>query len=85
MEVCKAVLGEFNPYTAKMMGNLGDTYQKMGKPAQAEEMLKASMKILKAIRGPEDGGAEKLEKEKNIKAADKKMDYKEMVEFVKRT
>ena len=38
-----------------MMGNLGQTYQDLGKLAEAEEMFNNSMKVLVAIQGPEDG------------------------------
>ena len=37
-----------------MMGNLGQTYQDLGKLAEAEEMFNNSMKVLVAIQGPED-------------------------------
>ena len=47
-------MGEFNGFTAKLMGNLGFTYQMMGKFAEAEKMFNNSMKVLVAIQGPED-------------------------------
>ena len=50
------MLGEFNPQTAAMMGNLGLTYQKVGNLAEAEEMFNNSMEVLVAIQGPEDDG-----------------------------
>merc|ERR1719458_1353591 len=59
-EVSQAVLGEFNPSTAGMMGNLGLTYKNLGKLAEAEEMFNNSMKVLVAIQGPEDNGVAKI-------------------------
>ena len=50
------MLGEYNFQTAAMMGNLGQTYQDLGKLAEAEEMFNNSMKVRVAIQGPEDGG-----------------------------
>ena len=56
VETCRAVLGEFNPYTASKMGNLGLALQMIGKLEEAEALFQNAMKILVAIQGPEDNG-----------------------------
>ena len=54
VDVCKGVLGEFNPLTARLMANLGNTYQYMGKNSEAEELLNRALELQTAMLGPDD-------------------------------
>ena len=50
----KAVLGEFNPCTAKSMSNLGTVYQDLGKNSEAEQLLTRTLEVQTAMLGPDD-------------------------------
>ena len=54
VQVSKAVLGEFNPCTAKMMTNLGSTYLQMWKNSEAEQLLTRTLEVQTAMLGPDD-------------------------------
>jgi len=53
VDVCKAVLGEFNPRTAGQMTNLGLTYQLMGKISETEQLLTMTLEVQTAMLGPD--------------------------------
>ena len=55
LKIRQAVLGDYNPATAVMMSNIGGALMDLGRDREAEEMLQNTLKIQRAILGPNDG------------------------------
>ena len=57
LEILLASLGDYNPFTASIMGNMGVTYMKRGRNSEAEYLLTKSLAIKQKILGENEAVA----------------------------